>query len=346
MINKNDENKISIKQIAELSGVSPATVSRVINNNGRFSEKTRRRVMKVIKENNYGMNYVAKSLRMKKSFTIGVLVPDISNAFFSSVVRRIEKYLYSKGYSVIICNTDRDEHKEIAYLRTLEGKMIDGLLIISGDQEFDPSIFQTQTLAVCIDRKPKNVDNVVFISSDHYRGGLLATEALIKQGCKKLGIVVSHENLYSSKERFRGFKDALEKYRIPFNTNRIINVEGKEGKPEEARNHILKKLKSGHLFDGIFAINDRLAFGAMKACREFGLEVPKNVKIIGFDDDPLCTYSSPSLSSVKQDVDQLAKVSCDILLKLINSEMMASSERCQMIPISIVLRESVRLLKK
>lgn len=341
MINKNDENKISMKQIAELSGVSPATVSRVINNSGRFSEKTRRRVMTVIKENNYGMNYIAKSLRMKKSFTIGVLVPDISNAFFSSVVSRIEKYLYSKGYSVIICNTDRDKHKEIAYLRTLEGKMVDGLLIISGDQEFDPSVVQTQTRIVCIDRKPKNTDNVVFISSDHYRGGLLATEALIKQGCKKLGIIINHENLYSSKERLRGFKDALEIYGIPYNVNRIIKVEDKETKPEAARVHVLKSLKAGSLFDGVFAINDRLAFGAMSACREFGLKVPENVKIIGFDDDPLCTYSSPPLSSVNQDIDQLAKVSCDILLKLMNSETLTPSERCQMIPISIVLRESV-----
>lgn len=340
-MNGNDENKISIKRIAELSGVSPATVSRVINNNGRFSEKTRRRVMKVIRENNYGMNYVAKSLRMKKSFTIGVLVPDISNAFFSSVVLRMEKYLYSKGYSVIICNTDRDEHKEMAYLRTLEGKMVDGLLIISGDQEFDTSVIQTQTLTVCIDRKPKNTDNAVFISSDHYHGGLLATETLIKQGCKKLGIIISHENLYSSKERLRGFKDALEKNGLTCNPNRIIKINDKETKPEEVKLHVLKSFRDGNLYDGIFAVNDRLAFGTMKACQDFGWKVPENVKIIGFDDDPLCTYSSPSLSSVKQDIDQLAKVSCDILLKLINSEMMTSTEKCQMIPTSIILRESV-----
>ncbi|MCO7124272.1 LacI family transcriptional regulator [Sporolactobacillus shoreicorticis] len=340
-MNNNDENKISIKQIAKLSGVSPATVSRVINNNGRFSEKTRHHVMKVIKENNYGMNYIAKSLRMKKSFTIGVLVPDISNAFFSSIVLRMEKYLYSKGYSVIICNTDRDEQKELAYLRTLEGKMVDGLLVISGDQEFDPSVVQAQTLTVCIDRKPKNADNVVFISSDHYRGGLLATEVLIKKGCEKLGIIISHENLYSSRERLRGFKDALETYGLPYSVNKVIRVEDKETKPEAARLQILKSLRQGDLFDGVFAINDRLAFGAMKACREFGLKVPENVKIIGFDDDLLCTYSSPSLSSVKQDSDQLAKKACDLLLKLIHLEVLTSNERCQIIPINIVLRESV-----
>lgn len=334
-------NKISIKKIAELSGVSPATVSRVINDNGRFSEETRQKVIKVMKENNYGINYVAKSLRMNKSFTIGVLVPDISNAFFSNVVREIEKYLYIKGYSVIICNTDRDKKKEIAYLRTLEGKMVDGLLIISGDQEFDPSIVQTNAPIVCIDRKPKSADNVVFISSDHYEGGFLATETLIRHGCQNIGIVISGENLYSSVERFRGYRDALKKYQQPYSPDRVIKVKERLAKPEEARQHVLACLESGMKLDGIFAINDRLAFGAIEACLEFGLKIPGDVKIIGFDNDPLTNYCSPSLSSVKQNINQLAHSSCDNLLKLMHGEKITKEDLIQFIPVIVICRESI-----
>ncbi|KAE9876631.1 LacI family DNA-binding transcriptional regulator, partial [Escherichia coli] len=115
--------KTSIKDIAKLSGVSVATVSRVINDNGRFSEETREKVLAVIKENNYQMNFSAKSLRMNKSFSVGILVPDISNYFFSSVVQQIEAILFDQGYSTIICNTGRNLDKEMAYLNMLESKM-------------------------------------------------------------------------------------------------------------------------------------------------------------------------------------------------------------------------------
>jgi LacI family transcriptional regulator len=129
--------KISIKDIAQLSGVSVATVSRVINDNGRFSEETRKKVLDVINETGYQMNYSAKSLRMNKSFSIGILVPDISNYFFSDVVQKIEEILFEHGYSTIICNTARNLAKEDAYLQMLESKGVDGIIVISGAEELD-----------------------------------------------------------------------------------------------------------------------------------------------------------------------------------------------------------------
>ncbi|MFX3617387.1 MAG: LacI family DNA-binding transcriptional regulator [Sporolactobacillus sp.] len=330
--------KISIKKIAELSGVSVATVSRVINNNGRFSEETRQHVLNVIKENNYGMNYIAKGLRMNKSYTIGILVPDISNAFFSSVVKRIEEYLYLKSYSVIICNTDRDREKELSYLRILEGKMVDGLFIISGDQEFDTKIIQTKVPVVCIDRRPKDVGKVAFISSDHYQGGFLATECLIQRGCKKIGILVSSENLYSSRERLRGYKDALIKHHLIFNENDVVIIANKAAKTEESRKQILERLNNGDAFDGVFAINDRLAIGAIKAAMEFGINVPRDMKIIGFDNDPVSSYCSPQLTSVKQDIEHLAEKSCETLLQLMNNQETTQSDIYKLLPVSIIYR--------
>ena len=151
------QNKnISIKQIAKLSGVSVATVSRVINNNGRFSEETRERVMKIINEYNYTTNMAAKSLRVSKSKTIGVIVPDVNNGFFSELVLEIEKYFFSHGYSVFICNTNQDEAKEKSYFKSLDSKLVDGIICISAIS-IDP--------AKCIKR---NIP-VVFINNKDYK---------------------------------------------------------------------------------------------------------------------------------------------------------------------------------
>ncbi|MFT8872185.1 MAG: LacI family DNA-binding transcriptional regulator [Sporolactobacillus sp.] len=331
-------NKVSIKRIAELSGVSVATVSRVINNNGRFSEETRRRVLQVMKENDYGMNYVAKSLRMNKSYTIGVLVPDISNAFFSAVVKKIETYLYTNGYSVIICNTDRNVQKETTYLRILEGKMVDGLLVISGDQAFDPGIIQTCAPVVYIDRKPRDGKNVAFISSDHCCGGFLATEALILRGCKHIALVTSHENLYSSRERLAGYKKALFQYHLSYDPNFLIHVDGAHTTTKRATEKMLDFLHNAQTCDGIFAINDRLAIGAMQAVKLIAAKIPEDVKIIGFDNDPISLYCSPPLSSVKQDVEQLAYSSSSLLIRLMNGEKLTAADAYHLLPVSIVHR--------
>lgn len=174
--------KTSIKDIAKLSGVSVATVSRVINNNGRFSEETRKKILDVIEETGYQMNFSAKSLRMNKSFSVGILVPDISNYFFSDVVQKIEEELFELGYSTIICNTGRNIEKETAYLNMLRSKLVDGIIVISGVDEF---VFHYDDIPyICIDREPLKKEKTIVISSNHYQGAFEATESLINNGCK------------------------------------------------------------------------------------------------------------------------------------------------------------------
>ena len=152
------QNKnISIKQIAKLSGVSVATVSRVINNNGRFSEQTREKVMKIVNEYNYTTNMAAKSLRGSKSKTIGVIVPDVNNGFFSELVLEIEKYFFSYGYSVFICNTNQDEIKEKSYFKSLDSKLVDGIICISSIS-INPADYIKRNIPI------------VFINNKDYKG--------------------------------------------------------------------------------------------------------------------------------------------------------------------------------
>lgn len=159
------------------------------------------------------MNYSAKNLRMNKSFTIGILVPDISNYFFSDVVQCLEEILFAKGYSTIICNTSRSSEKELAYLRILEGKGVDGLIVISGAEafEFTSSSAEKKIPYICIDREPKKKEDTVFISSNHYQGAFESAEELIHKGCQHPVIAMHNQKSTSAKERLKGFKDALKK---------------------------------------------------------------------------------------------------------------------------------------
>jgi len=335
--------RVSIKKIAELSGVSVATVSRVINNNGRFSEETRKKVMKVVKETGYNPNSVAKSLRMKKSYTIGIVVPDITNYFFSDIVQKIEEQLFSHSYSTIICNTGRNNEKELMYLNMLQSKMIDGLIVISGIEEFDLKGAITKNIpVVCIDRKPKNPEQTLFISSDHYSGAKEATELLLDKGVKNPVILKHDRQSSSSIERLEAFVDALEERNIPFDESaHVIEVEthGKSITKTETFKTFNNFFENKKKVDGIFAINDQLALYSIEVLKNHNLNIPKDVKVIGFDNTPLAKHTTPTLSSVKQHTDKLAELTCTNLLNLLDKKQTVSYENL-VIPVELVERET------
>ncbi|MSD84687.1 LacI family DNA-binding transcriptional regulator (plasmid) [Lactobacillus curvatus] len=330
--------KYSLKDIAKLSEVSTATVSRVINDNGRFSEETRQKVLKVIEETGYKMNYNAKSLRMNRSFTIGILVPDISNYFFADVVQKVEEILFDKGYSTIICNTGRIQEKESAYLKMLEGKGVDGLIVISGVEtfDFDSSPSDKYIPYICIDREPKTRKNTIFISSNHYQGAFEAVEKLIESGCKHPIITLQTRKSTSAKERFTGFKDALKKNSIPFSANKnLLTIDLDEKNfPKLIDDFLLKNPET----DGIFCINDSIALELMLVLRQLKKNVPRDIKIIGFDDTPAAKYAVPPLSSIHQDTSKIAKVAVDKLLNLINHP--NETDEILIIPVSLISRQS------
>lgn len=330
--------RYSIKDIARLSGVSVATVSRVINNNGRFSEVTKNKVLKVIEDTGYQMNFSAKSLRMNKSFSVGILVPDISNYFFADTVQKIEEILFEKGYSTIICNTSRNISKENAYIKMLEGQNIDGLIVISGADEFGFDYLEPNKKIpyICIDREPKFKEHTIYISSNHYQGSFEATESLLNSGVKTPMILMHKRKSPSSIERLNGFKDALKKNNIIFNhSTNLLKVDYDTSDLEaQIENHFNKY----PMIDGIFAINDEIGIKALSTFDKLNLKVPEQIKIIGFDNIPSCDFTTPSLSSVNQDTTSIAENAVNSLLNLINED--AETGETILIPVSLILRQS------
>ncbi|WP_146627070.1 LacI family DNA-binding transcriptional regulator, partial [Oenococcus oeni] len=175
MLNKS----ISIKDIARASGVSVATVSRIINNNGRFSIKTKKKVESIIDQLGYEKNKFAVGLRSNQSKTVGILVPDITNPFYATVVKKSEQLFFKKGYATIICNTERSIDRENAYLKNLFENRVDGLMVISSNINQSQMTSNISVPTVFIDKNP-NITNATVVSSNHYEGGRLATELLIK----------------------------------------------------------------------------------------------------------------------------------------------------------------------
>lgn len=304
-------NNVSIKEIAKLSGVSIATVSRVINNNGRFSEETRKKVMDTIKETGYQIDHSAKTFRMKKSFSIGIIVPDITNYFFAKVVENIEKELFKEGYSTIICNTARDTEKEMNYIKMLESKMIDGFIIISGAEEFiiNSNNHSKDIPYVCIDREPSDFSNTVFISSNHYEGAQMATSHVLNNGANYPIFVLHKRHSTSSKERLKGFIDIMKSNNIN-HANSILYLDHNDN---QSFSNYIKTFKP----DAIIFANDQLALDYIPIINQLKIKIPEDIQIFGFDDIPACKYIQPSLSTIKQDTNKIAKVASESLLNII-----------------------------
>ncbi|UUX35513.1 LacI family transcriptional regulator [Fundicoccus culcitae] len=330
---------VTIKDIARLSGVSVATVSRVINNNGRFSEETRQKVLQVIEETGYQMNFSAKSLRMNRSFTIGILVPDISNYFFADVVQQIEEKFFELGYSTIICNTARNSDKEQKYLTILESKSVDGIIVISGASEEGIEFNFEKTIPyICIDRKPKDEKNTLFISSNHYQGGFIATEKLIELGSKQPVIVLHQLLTSSSKERAKGFVDAMKKNSLYFDetVNQLILGTEQDDITQQVTDFLTKHPET----DSFFTTNDILALKILKIVKTLGINIPASLKVIGFDDVPSSQYSTPTLSSIRQNTEEIARVATKSLLAFIDGDDKQQGKQI-LIPVELVSRESI-----
>ena len=334
------KKNISIKEIAKLADVSVATVSRVINNNGRFSDKTKEKVETIIKEYGYTANIAAKSLRTSKSKTIGLIVPNIDNEWFSQLALDIENYFFKHNYSVFICNTSQNEEKEVAYFKSLDSKLVDGIICISGIETIPSDSLTRDIPIVCIDRKPKDHSNAYYVESNHYLGGYLATEELIQQGCKNIAIVSRNKSLSVNKQRLMGYRQALKDYQLQENKQLELLLDIEQANYEGAKEAINQLIKNNIPFDGVFATYDWRAYGVLVGLLENNVKVPDEVKIIGFDDIFISASSHPSLSTIKQNIPALTKTACSLLLDLMNDIAINDEKKQFILPVEVIRRDS------
>ncbi|MCK1995018.1 LacI family DNA-binding transcriptional regulator [Peribacillus muralis] len=303
---------ITIKDVAKQANVSVATVSRILNNLPGYSDETQQRVKKVIKELGYQPNAVARGLINRKTKTIGVLVPNVSDLFASEVLAGIEEQAHEFGYSVMICKTNHDGKRTINYLHALYEKRVDGIIIVSEFITLDYyKAIETNNVPVVLVATQSDYP-LPFIKVDDYQAAYDATTYLVKKGHSHIGMIAgTKSDAISTTPRVKGFTDALNDVGITV-TNEMITYgdfsfkSGIEGMD--------KLLKSYPKVKAVFCASDEMAVGALSLLYKRGIRVPERISLIGYDNTATAEKAIPPLTTVAQPLYKMGKDSIQLLL--------------------------------
>lgn len=303
--------QVTIKDIAKKTGVSYATVSRALNGMPGVKEDTRQLVLEEANKMGYQPNAIARGLVLRHTHTLALVIPDITNPFFPEIARGAEDAAAVLGYNIFLCNTNWEVEKEKLYLKTLQEKRVDGIILhpAFGIEEEHYNNFNIPV--VLLNRIP-SIGNYSSIEVDNVRGGFLATKHLIDAGYKKLAFIGGNENSFSDSERKEGFKLALNKYKLKMEDCLIINgsFNSKSG-----YDIMLRLIESGNIPDAVFAGNDVIALGVLDCAQKHGLRVPEDIGIIGFDDIPYANLPQIQLTTVAQPKYQMGKYAIEMLIR-------------------------------
>ena len=320
----------TIKDVAKVAGVTVTTVSRVLNNRGYISEKTRKKVYDAIKQLNYRPNEMARSLLRKKSNLIGLIIPTVAHPFFAELTNYIEYYAYKLGYKILLCNSYQDSVKEKEYIMMLKSNQVDGIIMASHTLEIDEYLNLNLPI-VAIDRMFSK--SIPFITSDNYSGGVLATNLLIDKGCKKLAHISGSFDLETpANNRYKAFLDVVTKRNIE-----NIILETQLGILENYEKIVYKLFEEHPDIDGIFASSDMIGISVIKVAKELGKEIPKDLKIVGYDDITFSSLISPSLTTIKQPIEKMGELVIQILIDQMEEKEVSLEN---VLPITLVERET------
>lgn len=332
---------VNLKSIAQALGLSPGTVSRVLNGKAkqyRISKKTVELVMNYAEKMNYSPNMLAQGLRSSTTFTIGLMIPDIANPFFSLMAKNIEKAASEHNYSILLVDAEEDIEKEKRQVRNMISRKVDGIIaapVGKSSKHFDQIISQKIPL-VFIDRYFTE-SNIPYISSDNWQGSYEATKLLIDSGHTNIALIKGDITTEPVKERIRGYKDALHHNGI--NSDNCYEL-GDEFSLENGYQSTIELLKSDIRPSAIFALNNLIGLGAMKAIKEEGLKIPDDISLIIFDNQPYASFLNPPVTTVKQNSEKIGELAIDYILKKIDG--MDNDLESVKLPTEIIERESVR----
>ncbi len=312
--------KATIIDIANKLGLSKSTVSRALQDHPRISEATKKAVKAVARRMEFEPNTFAISLFRKKSNIIGVVVPEIVNHFFAAVIDGIEDVAYKSGYKVIITKSNESYEREIASTAALVSQNVDGILVSLSKEtrktDHLASIIKKGLPLVFFDRISEKMD-VTKVVVDDFKGAFKATEYLIQSGYSKIAHLSGPVNLNIGRLRKGGYVRALNMYNLPVRKEYIVTV-GMDRESGYRGANILLSLKDKP--EAIFAVNDQIAIGAMKAIKENNLRIPQDIAVMGFANEPVTEITEPTLTTVHQPAFEMGQTACELLIKEIKSK--------------------------
>jgi LacI family transcriptional regulator len=336
------EKTPSIDDIAKYTGVAKSTVSRIISGKGQFSQKTKAKVLEAARKLNYRPSSIARSLKSKTTKAIGLMLPNITDPFYPEIIRGVEDIASRNGYIIILGDTNESKKKESMYFEIFENRWIDGIIYtgITGDpeeEEYIHATFKKGLPIVFIDREVEG-HFACTVMIDNERAAFNATKHLLDLSHRKIAFIKGkkgRKDIRIFTQRFEGYRKALFDYKVKFDPE--LTVEG-DLTMEGGALGIGKLLDKGKPFTAIFASNDLMAIGAMREVQRRGLQVPQSISIIGFDDIPLSSLISPSLTTISQPKYEIGSEAAKLLLKIINNPEAPNSKI--ILDTKLVVRES------
>lgn len=305
--------KITIADVARHANVSKSTVSQYLNERYEYmSEKTRKKIRDTIEELNYQPNILARSLKQKATFTIGVVVANNVHMFSTNIIRAIEGYFYKQGFHIIVCNADDEPQKEKNYIEMLRAKQVDGIIIFptGGNLDLYQQMIRDQFPIVFMDRTIADLD-ITTVMLDNHLAAKLAVDHFVEKGYRNISIVTTSiiRNISPRVERIQGYRDALASHGIPIKDEYIKTA------PAEEISGALSELFSLETPpEAILAGNDIVLNEVLRFIKSRDLNIPKDVAIIGIDDVPFADFYTPTITTIKQPTEEMAQLAAEQLL--------------------------------
>jgi len=313
------KKQVTIKDIAEKLGLSVSTVSRALKDHPDISLKTRQAVKELAQLLGYKPNRIALNLKNSKTNTIGLLVPETQHYFFSTIINGIEEVAYENNYNVMVFQSNESYMREVLNTQALLSNRVDGVLASFAKETQDFSHFQqiidNEIPLVFFDRINKDL-HADTVAVDDYHGAFNAVNHLIEKGCRRIAIYSAPQHLLIGQNRLKGYKDALEKHNMQYTKDLVYSCDTYDDSIKISRSILKKKDRP----DGIFTVNDMTALGTMKTARQLMINVPEELKIVGFENSLSSSICDPELTTVDQFGFEMGKAATKILLKRIQND--------------------------
>jgi LacI family transcriptional regulator len=332
--------KVNLKTIANDLNLSVGTISRVLNGKAeafRISPKTVKRVLEYAEKIGYEPNLLARSLKASKTYTIGLVIPDIANPYFGFMAKSIIKAAEKEGYSIFLVDTNDSAETEQLQIKNLVARKVDGIIVspVGGLTAHFEASYRQQTPLIFIDNYIEGMD-LPYVTSDNFQGAYDATKLLIENGHRKIVFVHGEKKSSAMQRRYMGYKAALEHSKIKIDEQLIVQSEYSVEKCFET---VLQLFTKNIAPTAVLAANNQFGLGIIKVAKEKQLQIPKDLSLIIFDDEPYATYLNPPITTVKQNVKHLSERTIHLILKSING--LDISKEQITVPTNIILRKSV-----
>lgn len=332
-------NITSIIDIARALGVSTSTVSRALKNHPDISEETRRRVQEFARRVNYRPNALALGLKQQRSFTLGIIIPEIVHHFFSSIISGIEDVAYGKGYRLMICQSNEEFERERINLQALLDHRVDGILVSMSKNTFQYDHFEDAVEQgiplVFLDRVCKNIETDRVVTDD-YQGAHLVTTHLLRKGRRRILHLAAPQHLFIGRERLQGYTEALTDHKIPINPALILQCDT-SAQVKTLKEQIIRLAPN---IDGIFAVNDFSATAVMQLLQEHGFQIPEQISVAGFGDDPIALIARPKLTTVEQKGYAMGRQAVQMMIDRLEHPELAGEFQTKVFSATLKLRDS------